>query len=140
MSGIIGGAGSRSGVIGTTELDYEEGDWTPGTTGTGYQTATGTYTKIGRFVSCTFHIIGAVGSDSTGDTTGLPFAMGSGSKYPSGGSVGYANEGDGTEALGYQVSLESTSGASVFSFRGGSNQKHVSAGKTWKGGFTYHTA
>ena len=34
MSGIIGGAGSKSGVIGTTELDYEEGTatvtFTPG--------------------------------------------------------------------------------------------------------------
>jgi hypothetical protein len=29
MSGIIGGVGSKSGVIGTTELDYEEGTWTP---------------------------------------------------------------------------------------------------------------
>ena len=29
MSGIIGSAGSKSGVIGTTELDYEEGTWTP---------------------------------------------------------------------------------------------------------------
>jgi len=31
MSGIINSAGSRSGVIGTTELDYEEGTWTPPT-------------------------------------------------------------------------------------------------------------
>ena len=29
MSGIIGGAGSKSGIIGQTELDYEEGEWTP---------------------------------------------------------------------------------------------------------------
>ena len=29
MSGLINSAGSRSGVIGTTELDYEEGTWTP---------------------------------------------------------------------------------------------------------------
>ncbi len=28
MSGLIGGAGSKSGVIGTTELDYEEGVFT----------------------------------------------------------------------------------------------------------------
>tara|TARA_R110000787_G_scaffold144878_1_gene258763 strand:+ start:576 stop:1064 length:489 start_codon:yes stop_codon:yes gene_type:complete len=28
MSGIINSAGSKSGVIGTTELDYEEGRWT----------------------------------------------------------------------------------------------------------------
>jgi len=29
MSGLINSAGSRSGVIDTTELDYEEGTWTP---------------------------------------------------------------------------------------------------------------
>ena len=28
MSGIIGGAGSRSGIIGQTELEYEPGTWT----------------------------------------------------------------------------------------------------------------
>ena len=28
MSGIVGGAGSKSGVIGETELDYEEGIYT----------------------------------------------------------------------------------------------------------------
>jgi hypothetical protein len=36
MSGIINSVGSRSGVIGTTEIDNEEGTWTPsfGTSGT----------------------------------------------------------------------------------------------------------
>ena len=29
MSGIIGGAGSKSGVIGQTEMKYEEGSFTP---------------------------------------------------------------------------------------------------------------
>ena len=51
MSGLIGGAGSKSGVIGTTELDYEEGDWTPGIQGTSTGgTVTGKYKKIGDVV------------------------------------------------------------------------------------------
>ena len=58
MSGIIGSAGSKSGVIGITELDYEEGSWTPtintyssGATGMEYTVNTvGTYTKIGNIV------------------------------------------------------------------------------------------
>jgi hypothetical protein len=29
MSGIVGGAGSKSGVIGETTMRYEEGSWTP---------------------------------------------------------------------------------------------------------------
>jgi hypothetical protein len=55
MSGIIGGAGSKSGVIGTTELDYEEGVWTA-TCNNGvtlYSSADlGSYTKTGRMVTC----------------------------------------------------------------------------------------
>jgi hypothetical protein len=50
MSGIINSAGSKSGVIGTTELDYEEGDWTP--TGTAMGVCTGRYIKVGKQVSC----------------------------------------------------------------------------------------
>ena len=45
MSGIINSAGSKSGVIGTTELDYEEGTWTPVFTGTGSMTV-GTYNTL----------------------------------------------------------------------------------------------
>jgi len=55
MSGIIGGAGSKSGVIGTTELDYEEGTWTV-TCNNGVTLHSGvdlgSYTKTGRMVTC----------------------------------------------------------------------------------------
>ena len=64
MSGIVGGAGSKSGVIGETELDYEEGTWTVAidngvldagsaslVSGAGTQGGnTGYYTKIGNLV------------------------------------------------------------------------------------------
>ena len=74
MSGIIGGAGSKSGVIGTTELDYEEGEWLP--TGTNVNTSAvyGTYTKIGRIVKCfgQFSTSGATGAIAFG---GLPFTV-----------------------------------------------------------------
>ena len=51
MSGIIGGAGSKSGVIGTTELDYEEGTFTI-THGThGISGQEGKYVRIGNLVS-----------------------------------------------------------------------------------------
>ena len=94
MSGIIGGAGSKSGVIGTTELDYEEGDWTPtlhkddqstnefngNTTGHGLTLENAKYTKIGNMVYCTFVMIdfdsGFFPSTSAGNSvtiSGLPF-------------------------------------------------------------------
>jgi hypothetical protein len=84
MSGIIGGAGSKSGVIGETEIDYEEGTWTPtpkgssGTTGSWAHTMTGHYTKIGRTVFVTgYGYISNKGS-FTGDfeCKGLPYTIG----------------------------------------------------------------
>tara|TARA_R110000803_G_scaffold117715_1_gene186211 strand:+ start:364 stop:786 length:423 start_codon:yes stop_codon:yes gene_type:complete len=72
MSGIIGGAGSKSGVIGTTELDYEEGTWTP-TDSQGAFSWNGQYTKIGGIVTIRAH--GTNGGTSAGTITfaGLPF-------------------------------------------------------------------
>ena len=87
MSGIIGGAGSKSGVIGTTELDYEEGTWTAGieSGGGSFDTAVNcTYTKIGRQVTCHMYL-NALASP-TGDPfvlNGLPFTSSSSpSVYP----------------------------------------------------------
>ena len=84
MSGVIGGAGSKSGVIGTTELDYEEGTWLPNLTDNasnalGHSTQAGFYTKIGN----TVHISGQFTCNSlSGVTTtsdiylrGLPFTI-----------------------------------------------------------------
>tara|TARA_R100001530_G_C4222977_1_gene130484 strand:- start:170 stop:571 length:402 start_codon:yes stop_codon:yes gene_type:complete len=81
MSGIIGSAGSKSGVIGTTELDYEEGTWTPSLNlpSVSYTTRNGWYTKIGDLVTIFFNIDVASHSGSTGATnwnlTGMPFAV-----------------------------------------------------------------
>ena len=70
MSGIIGGAGSKSGVIGTTELDYEEGTWTVAITCEGGGSFnvnasynTGTYIKIGN--QCTIAGYISVSSESS---------------------------------------------------------------------------
>ena len=70
MSGIVGGAGSKSGVIGTTELDYEEGTWIP-TADMGSLTIDGTapYTKVGRLVTIRAYVYNF--SDSSGSVWGL---------------------------------------------------------------------
>ena len=59
MSGIIGSIGSKSGIIGETELDYEEGTWTPkqdssGTAFGGW--GNGSYIKIGSNVNVWFDV------------------------------------------------------------------------------------
>tara|TARA_R100000656_G_C3939423_1_gene126438 strand:+ start:397 stop:858 length:462 start_codon:yes stop_codon:yes gene_type:complete len=87
MSGIIGGAGSKSGVIGQTEIDYETGTWTIALAcGSGTLTGslnTGYYTKIGNLV----HVQGAieVNSESSAsgslDVTGLPFVVSALTEY-----------------------------------------------------------
>ena len=84
MSGIINSAGSRSGVIGTTEIDYEEGEWTPkfvrwsgGDISATYTKQTGFYTKVGNLVTCIMQInISSVASQGTSylGIRGMPFA------------------------------------------------------------------
>ena len=57
MSGILGSAGSRSGILGETEIDYEQGEYsvTPMSAGgkvwSGSSYMTFQYTKIGRQVT-----------------------------------------------------------------------------------------
>ena len=79
MSGIINTAGSKSGIIGTTELDYEEGYWTAacaadsGSLSIHSATSNSSYTKIGRLV----HVHGSYTFENTGTgnltISGLPF-------------------------------------------------------------------
>ena len=79
MSGIINSAGSRSGVIGTTELDYEEGTYTPTLTGSTSGTwtmstySTLAYTKIGRTCYVNGQVSPDGGSLSGTMSVSLPF-------------------------------------------------------------------
>tara|TARA_S200002703_G_scaffold129215_1_gene116204 strand:+ start:182 stop:694 length:513 start_codon:yes stop_codon:yes gene_type:complete len=91
MSGLIGQVGARSGIVGSTtdstQLDYEEGTWTPKLTlGNGnsiqksggdmtYAYATGKYTKIGNIVLTDFYLQVNAASTSNADyyVGGLPF-------------------------------------------------------------------
>ena len=74
MSGIIGGGGSRSGVIGETELDYETGTWTP-TVSSGTATTLGVYTRIGNIVTVSAYMKAFSDHTSTAsiNITQLPF-------------------------------------------------------------------
>ena len=57
MSGIGGGAGSKSGIIGQTELDYEEGSWSPGSNDGSFTYGINNgnwYVKIGQHVTLRF--------------------------------------------------------------------------------------
>tara|TARA_R110000822_G_scaffold67870_5_gene165217 strand:- start:278 stop:721 length:444 start_codon:yes stop_codon:yes gene_type:complete len=83
MSGIIGGAGSKSGVIGTTELDYEEGSYTATMTSASGSFAnfaqnTGRYILTGKLVWVRVEF--KIGASGNGNASGdlyfnLPFAV-----------------------------------------------------------------
>ena len=118
MSGIIGGAGSKSGVIGTTEIDYEEGTWTPSLS-CGYNchlwgiasvvVSNAIYTKIGNICrfSCKVYVT-KDGSQTTNSSninfTGFPFAVthnqhgGAQLHCPENGDFGYLQHRSGTGA------------------------------------------
>ena len=73
MSGFVGGAGSKSGVIGTTELDYEEGTWTPKLNGND-KGISGLYTKIGNYVHCQMWLwANTTGDEASCKISTLPF-------------------------------------------------------------------
>ena len=64
--------------------DYEEGTWTPGLTWTtggatnvAYTTQLGLYTKVGKLVNCSFHLVTSNNGDGSGSAllTGLPFTV-----------------------------------------------------------------
>lgn len=102
MSGIINSAGSKSGLIGTKELDYEEGTWTP-SHNNAHSNNTGTYKKIGKkvFLEGWFYTNG--GSSGT-VFSGLPFTAVSHGNSAGGGGTNYQNNSVNDEQYGIQVS------------------------------------
>ena len=74
MSGIIGGAGSKSGVIGETELYYEEGEWTPIPSTGSFTTVSGRrgYTRMGGICFCNAYL-GNMADGAFATLSGLPF-------------------------------------------------------------------
>tara|TARA_R110000765_G_scaffold74126_1_gene145246 strand:+ start:1195 stop:1662 length:468 start_codon:yes stop_codon:yes gene_type:complete len=128
MSGIINSAGSRSGVIGTTEIDYEEG-----TTGTGDANGiltpiSGTsitcdthftiaYAKIGNTIFITGQLFVSGVASPSGIKLNLPFVCKSGNRgYRSGsGMVTYGSDfGTGATSIGCMT----TEGSSFAHIRG----------------------
>ena len=97
MSGVIGGAGSKSGIIGQTELDYEEGTFTPvlgghsGTSGQSYGAQAGSYIKIGKMVTVTCMTSlsnkGTVSGNAV--VSGFPYALKGSSAYRCSAALSY---------------------------------------------------
>jgi hypothetical protein len=87
--------GKFDAVASPNELDnYEEGTWTPSVGGDAtYNSRSGTYTKIGRFVHVTVSIsINTLGTGSATTIASLPFVASSDGLAASN-HVGYARNG-----------------------------------------------
>ena len=131
MSGIVGSAGSKSGIISQTELDYEEGTWTGASNGSLSSASnwTGHYTKIGRIVRVQFYHAGTVSAASAGGhITGLPFASASSDS----GGPGFGGMLDGSPTNSNTGGVYAASSAIFFS-------STVTSDTHWIGSIIYET-
>jgi len=99
--------------------DYEEGTWTPSIGGTAtYNSRWGSYTKVGRVVTCQFWIsVNAIGSGSATTITGLPFSINNPTYANdiSGGPVTYFAS---SATSVYTLNIRGTAGGSSLFFSG----------------------
>jgi len=98
MSGLINSAGSKSGVIGITELNYEEGEWTPVVANLNDAVITiydADYRVFGDLVIAHFAILINSTSDASAINLSFPFTCNvlSGSGSYQGGFLTYNNSG-----------------------------------------------
>ena len=108
MSGIINSAGSKSGVIGETELDYEEGTWTAKDNAGAdldNQSPALEYTKVGRIVTIRMDVTWTTESSST--LKGLPFTCSGGHH---GSAFAYTDSTSATKIRSLLIGANSTTG------------------------------
>tara|TARA_R100000781_G_C4036248_1_gene112360 strand:+ start:29 stop:496 length:468 start_codon:yes stop_codon:yes gene_type:complete len=99
MSGIIGKAGTKSGIVGATLLSCDIGTWTPAFFGDSGCAATmnvqkGQFTKIGKLVLAEFEAsVSAFSCSGATHCTGLPFksAKQTASEWVMGGWITYGS-------------------------------------------------
>ena len=90
MSGLINSVGSRSGVVGNTEIRYSEGDWTPASTvGTLSEAIYTHWHRIGNQVWYTASVTFDSSGGGTVQRIVLPVASASGTQQYNPGYVGY---------------------------------------------------
>ena len=140
MSGIINSAGSKSGVIGETEIDYEEGTWTPAIVN-GSLSATnphGLYTRVGRIVNLAWELTVPSNSDGNGfEISGCPFfaqELPSGSGYTQAINIGYSNDGEAGDIHGF---FYASTNRILFLINGGNCLNSALSTKAFRGNATY---
>jgi len=124
----IGGTGAAN-----TLDDYEEGTWQPSFTNMNSGATNGTYTKVGRFVTCNFELQ-ANGSNTNVQVSGVPFAMLVGSGERGGGLATYQNRNT------TEVWAVIPASSSAFSFYFGAASRTITSSETVIGTFSFFTS
>jgi len=124
----VGGTGAAN-----TLDDYEEGTWQPSFTNMNSSSTKGTYTKVGRLVSCNFELQ-ANGSNSSVNVTGVPFAMLVAANGDRGGGIVTYHNRNTTEA--WQVIPVSSS---AFNLYHGAASRTITSSETVIGTFSFFT-
>ncbi len=120
--------------------DYEEGTWTPSGTSASFQTAVGTYTKVGRCVTALFRVrIAASERANYLQINGLPFDNEGGDTGEAIGSVSFT-----TSDQSGNMHCAVTTGTSILFYYGtGTPLRYNSTGvpnSHIRGGVVYYTA
>ena len=120
--------------------DYEEGTWTPSGTSASFQTAVGTYTKVGRCVTALFRVrIAASEGANYLQINGLPFDNEGGDTGEAIGSVSFT-----TSDQSGNMHCAVTTGTSILFYYGtGTPLRYNSTGvpnSHIRGGVVYYTA
>ena len=136
---IVFGASGKGVHLGVTSAtasnlvdDYEEGTWTPDFPNKNSSATTGTYTKVGNFVTCNFDLQ-AGGSNTEVAITGSPFAMLVGAGQRGGGLATYQNR-NSTEV--WTVIPVSSTAINLYH---GSAGKYITGSETVIGTFSFFT-
>jgi len=113
MSGLIGKAGTKSGIVGYSQLSVEVGTWTPAVGGDSGCSATvassyGRYTRVGQMVLAEFDLtLSAFSCIGAATIAGLPFkaSVAVSSKWTSGGFCTYAGSLSGLPTYGAYITM-----------------------------------
>ena len=134
MSGLINQVGARSGIVGSTtdgtQLDYEEGTWTPTNSSYAPSSSLGRYVRIGSIV----HVWGSFTSNASNTSStswgGLPFPLSNNVPVRAIGHTRYS-----TAVYG----MVGDANASTFAFYSGSSEVAVTVGVALKFNGIYTT-
>ena len=142
MSGIVGNVGSKSGVIGTTELDYEEGtysitDVSGGGLSLTVSSGTARYIKVGKLIFCTGLVTMPSTSDSNYARFSIPFTSRTDVANSVTGGLAYENSVGGGAV---SMCVNSTNGVSIRVDGGGSKTNAEISGKIFRYSVTYYMA